>query len=155
MELDSSFLFFLAELKNSYGKLIVLDSFLDNVLETFLHISKWVNCMAQWTLLSILKQYFITVKKHTRKISFIQKMFWKYISALKLQSTRIGNCNDKTQCRCLVTLTVKKFFLVIRWHFLCESIASGLVLGAIKKSLALSYLLPSLKVLHNLMSSTP
>lgn len=69
MEFDSSFLAFL-ELNSSYGKLVVLAPFLDNVPEAFLHISKWVRYMTQCTLLGSLHQYFITVKKHKESVFY-------------------------------------------------------------------------------------
>lgn len=75
MEFDSSFLAFLEEQKNSYGKLIVLAPFLDNVPEAFLHISKGVRCMTQCALLGSLHQYFVTVKKHKESIFYPNNAF--------------------------------------------------------------------------------
>jgi len=72
MEFDSSFLAFLEELKNSYGKLILLAPFFDNVPETFLHISEWVRYMTQCTLLASLHQHFITVKKHKESVFYLK-----------------------------------------------------------------------------------
>lgn len=75
-----------------------------------------------------------------------------------IQMMLFGKCYEKIQHQCLVTPHSKKVlphFQMALPVFWCESIASGFVLGAIEKSLALSYLHPFLEHLHNLMSSPP